>query len=437
MQYKATWLNSQGNVAPYGNPPLDSYTDSIAPTQPAASSGAALTFTPNIAGYWAVSASCGVTVTDTQTNQYWSGSATAGPKYLTSYILDISYGGNVVTNQTQDVSVGEEIPVTAVYGPSDMTLQWNVAGSIIANYAPKAGQTFQQSAAITPVNSTALTQPTLTYYWMDTDSGQAANEKVGLTGTLPVGKSPPPVNTTFNVYRPVPSFSTQYLGAVVLDSNDKDLPGLRLHDGDEGGVNNDPGIEFYFEIPSSQFGDTANLFTVQICDRLTVTTDQYDKDTGTTFTFEYTIPNDTVPAPVLDTSFTYWSNYPQDIAGGEIFDEWCYDAPNYPVDPPLAGSGFGAGNWATYNVIISEIFTHNLLFVPIAPAGFGTNYAPLSQITWGWSAEADNPGNGGFSLANPSQVPSIWPRGADLPRLPEWNMTAQPSWNNPQWFVAP
>ena len=90
VQYKATWLNSQGNVAPYGTPPADSYTDSISPTQPAASSGATLTFTPLIAGYWAVSVSCGVTVTDTQTSQYWSGSGNAEPQELTSAQLTIS-----------------------------------------------------------------------------------------------------------------------------------------------------------------------------------------------------------------------------------------------------------------------------------------------------------------------------------------------------------
>lgn len=45
-------------------------------------------------GYWQVSASCGVTATDTKTNQYWTGSA--GPPNLTSYTLDITYTSPVV-----------------------------------------------------------------------------------------------------------------------------------------------------------------------------------------------------------------------------------------------------------------------------------------------------------------------------------------------------
>ena len=340
VEYKAVWIDpTTGLPGAYGSPPANSYTAAIAPNPSVTVPTSVLTFTPLIAGYWAVSVTCSLSVVDNNNQQLtWGGSATAGPQDLTSYTLDISYGGNVVTNQTQNVSVGEQIPVTAVYGPSDMTLQWNVSGSIIANYAPKAGQTFQQSAVITPVSSTALTQPALTYFWMDTDSGQTANEKIGLTGTLPGGTSPPAVNTTFNVYRPVPSFSTQYLGAIALDYGYKVLPGLLvLHDGEEAGTNNDPGIEFYFYIPPSQFGDALNLSTVQTCDLLTVTTDQYDQNTQSVITFEYSIPNNAVPAPALDTSFPYWNSYPNNSAGGTIFNEYCYDAPGYPVDPRPQG----------------------------------------------------------------------------------------------------
>ena len=62
----------------FGPPPPHSYMDSISPNQPSASSGAALRFTALIPGYWQVSTSCTVTVTDTTTNQFWSSSAPAG-----------------------------------------------------------------------------------------------------------------------------------------------------------------------------------------------------------------------------------------------------------------------------------------------------------------------------------------------------------------------
>ena len=105
VQYKATWLNSQGNVAPYGTPPADSYTDSISPTQPAASSGATLTFTPLIAGYWQISTGCSVTVTDTTTNQYWSGSGNAGPEELQSLpdpLKSVTFSGTGYEGVLQD-----------------------------------------------------------------------------------------------------------------------------------------------------------------------------------------------------------------------------------------------------------------------------------------------------------------------------------------------
>jgi len=54
---------------------------------------ATLTFTPLIAGYRQVSASCGVTVTDTKTNQYWTGSQNAG--LLVAGWLTIAHGDSI------------------------------------------------------------------------------------------------------------------------------------------------------------------------------------------------------------------------------------------------------------------------------------------------------------------------------------------------------
>ncbi len=135
VQYKALQADT------YGSPPADSYTDSISPTQPAASSGATLTCTPKIAGYWAVSVSCAVTVTDTQTSQYWSGSGNAGPKGLTSYTLDITYTGSVaggsaddgtvVTNKITAVHAGWPIQLGANLSPSDLATKftWTIGGA--------------------------------------------------------------------------------------------------------------------------------------------------------------------------------------------------------------------------------------------------------------------------------------------------------------------
>ncbi len=272
---------------------MDSYTDSISPTQPSGAPGATLTFTPLITGYWQVSVSCSVTVTDITSNQYWAGSADAGLENLTSHVLHIEYGGNVVDGQTQDFCVGEYIGLTADYGPGDMTLKWNVAGSII--YAYEADN---QEGVIIPITPAQLTYADLNYYWMDTDSGSTENENVKLTGTLPNGGSPSPVKTTFNVYRPTPTFTTKYLGPITLVDP-------ALYDGGAPGGGYDPGIEFDYNIPTSQFGSGANLSTVQIVDLATVTTKQNNSVNGQTVTFEYTLPSSDLPGPILDTSFPY------------------------------------------------------------------------------------------------------------------------------------
>ena len=422
VQYKSQWLNAQGKAAQYGPPPSGQYTDPIDPSTPSTSSSATLAFTSPVAGYWQVSVSCSVTVTDTKTNQCWSGSAVAGPQPLTVYVLHIQYGGNVVDSQTQDVCVGEYIGLTAEYGPSDMTLQWTVAGSTI--YAYEADN---QQGVIIPLTPADFTYADLYYYWMDTDSGSTENENVKLTGTLPAGGSPPPVNTTFNVYRPVPTFSTQYLGAISLDTSYGPSVGtLCLHDGDEQSGGYDPGIEFTYSIPPSQFGDTSNLTTVQISDRGTITTQQYNSANKNTTTFEYTLPDSALAGPLLDTSFPY----PQEAYGQTS------DSPGNTVSPPPAGSGFGAGSWETVSVTVSETFTHNLLFLPDLPNGGVATYAPLSEVSWGWNAEADNPGQSGFYLANSAKLPPSPPTGADLSTLPQWNNNVQPSWSDPQWFVA-
>jgi hypothetical protein len=432
VQYKAVWFASPNNVAPYGSPPSNSFTASISPTQPSTQSGATLTFTPEITEYWAVSVSCEVTVTDNVTGQSWSGIGNAGfgtgntgSGQLTGYILHIQYGGNIVDNQTQDVSVGEDIGLTADYGPSDMTLQWKIQGSIIDNYnADDSG------GYIEPVYDFQYTSALMIYYWMDMGNGNTQNEQVTLTGSMPDGSNPS-VNTTFNVYRPTWHYSTYYDsdGGIMLVSGEvyDGNPSSGTQDAPE----YDPGIEFDYSVDTgTQFTTdaTSQLSTVQICDNLTVTTvqDNLDSDSDTTTTFTYSLPAQ-LQGPLLDTSFPYPQSGALPTSPGTTFD-----CPFYTVDPPdnnqSSGSGFGDGVWATENVIVQESFTHDLLFFPNG----GSNYAPLSQINWGWNAEAIN-GDFGFYLANSAKIPSNPPVGTDLSTLPVWNNNAMPSWAYPTW----
>ncbi len=433
VQYKALQADT------FGSPPANSYTASISPAQPSASSGATLTFTPLIAGYWQVSTSCSVTVTDVTTNQYWTGSSNAGPEDETSWTLSIGVGTPVVTGGINlNVCVGEQIPLTASYGPGDMALQWTVPGSIIAGYStvnsgPKTTNidySKPSTAAVTPVTAANLTQPLLTFYWMDTDSGSTENEQVSLSGTLSgdqVLASP----VTFNVYRPSPTYTASYPDPITLIYYGQ-IPILYLADG------SNEGIQFNFSVPASPFGGTTDLNTVQTVTIVTETTEQYNSNNNTTTNFGFSVPSTQLPAPILDTVFPYGLLSFAYNSDGLLAYEYTSDAPSLPIDPPITGSGFGPGAWSTVNVAISEAFIHDLLFMPaVSPNPI---WAPLSKMDWGWTAQADN-GKLGFSLVSSAKVPSTPPESSDLSALPVWNSnigeTISGGGEDPDWSPVP
>jgi hypothetical protein len=145
VQYKALQADS------FGPAPSGSYTDSISPSQPSTGSSASLDFTPLIAGYWAISTSCTVTVTDTNNKETWTGSQNAGPEDLTSVAVDLTVtvsGTQLSETQEENPGVtlsvepqyqhyfpGEPTPVfTATSAPADctVTLNWNNASDVLA-----------------------------------------------------------------------------------------------------------------------------------------------------------------------------------------------------------------------------------------------------------------------------------------------------------------
>ncbi|MGC9261652.1 MAG: hypothetical protein ACP5I8_16430, partial [Phycisphaerae bacterium] len=210
VQYKALGADS------FGSPPSGSYTDSISPTQPSTSSGATLTFNPLIAGYWQVSASCGVTVTDTKTNQYWSGSANAGPEDLTSYTLDITYtgpvaggssdSGTVVTNKTTALHAGWPIELGVQLAPADLskTFSWSIDGAGGNGSAAIGGYTSSTSDAqvnaLDPANATGSTFGP--YYYVAPGTHKAS--------VKPAGTSIAAVLTNFGITRPDGNLDAEY-----------------------------------------------------------------------------------------------------------------------------------------------------------------------------------------------------------------------------------
>ncbi len=238
VQFKAAQADT------FGGPPANSYTDSISPAQPSASSGATLTFTPLIAGYWQVSTSCSVTVTDTTTNQYWSGSS-GDPKNLTSYTFNIMYYGveatpydgpwnPTITGTTVPVHAGWPIQLVAALSPSDLATNftWTISGAggngsaaingYLVNNTFQPGSTTKLATStatayvLTPSSDTKSTFPDPAsspamlqdYYYTKAGSFTASVQ--------PQGSSIAAATTTFSVAAPSPSFDAQYMGNTQL-----------------------------------------------------------------------------------------------------------------------------------------------------------------------------------------------------------------------------
>ena len=125
---------------------------------------ATLTFTPLIAGYWQVSASCSVTVTDTKTSQYWTGSANAGPEDLTS--ATVSFSPNPIETGASKSAPGSIFAkVTATVVPKDL----------VSNVSVNNFTTLPHGTGAAAIENS---QP-------DYSTGQIAFDLYGTAGTAP------------------------------------------------------------------------------------------------------------------------------------------------------------------------------------------------------------------------------------------------------------
>ncbi|NNM88617.1 MAG: hypothetical protein HKL95_08870 [Phycisphaerae bacterium] len=228
VQYKALEADT------FGAPPSGSYTDSISPTQPSTSSSATLTFTPLIAGYWQISASCGVTVTDTKTNQYWSGSANAGPEDLTSYTLDIAYtgpvvgggsdSGTVVTNKTTAVHAGWPVQLGVKLAPSDLATKfsWSIDGAGGNGDPAIGGYTYSTSdaqvATLNPANTTGNSFGP--YYYVASGTYKASVQ--------PTGTSIAAVLTDFGITRPSGNLDAEYESNTIISNMGNGKEGISI-----------------------------------------------------------------------------------------------------------------------------------------------------------------------------------------------------------------
>ncbi|MGC8541750.1 MAG: hypothetical protein ACP5QA_14135 [Phycisphaerae bacterium] len=378
------------------------------PTPLPSQSPVQLTFTPERAGYWHVSASCSVTVTDTKTNQCWSGSAhTAPPRPLTSYTLDITYtgpvvgggsdSGTVVTNKTTAVHAGWpiELGVTNVE-PADLskTFTWSIDGAggngsaAIGGYNPTTGPTYVTS--LDPGSSTGATFPGAKEYYYYTTSG---SETASVT---PTGSGIPPAKTTFSVAKATAALSTT-TSVVCGGTYNGNVGAISFGDGlitapDQGSPYPQPpqpslGIEFD-DVPGQNTGFNGIFGWVQVYapDRI------YSGAAGN------------VIGVVAGAGYDTQSN------SGFLYDT----VPPFSTDDNPAA---WPGNTGANSISIAD---HGTMWLIYKPATAGSIWVPVDSVNWSWAGtDLFNAGLGTWTIANTSS--SLNPAGGPTNTFPIWS----------------
>ncbi len=188
VEYKPLYADS------YGVPPTNSYTLTISPSQPSSTSGATITFTPLIAGYWQFTATCGVTLTDQAGNDYWTGSGTSSAVQATSMQVDlvVSVDGTQLT-EAQETDPGVQLPQLPQYqgyappplpvftatqvAPADCTatLNWTNPSDLVVEST--------SGATLTTGQQIPLTGGAFSFYAYTAPSSGAAGQTVAFSVT--------------------------------------------------------------------------------------------------------------------------------------------------------------------------------------------------------------------------------------------------------------
>jgi hypothetical protein len=284
-------------------------------------------------------------------------------------VLDvhIKQGSNNITGSTQNVIVGQQIPLSVeVVGTTEAAsnIQWSVPGTRVANFSASTS-----SGTVTQVNN--LQASSLTFYWID--GGDNRQVTLGCRiGTTQFDKS-----ATFNVKRPTGSITTS-TGSVALDSASGGSFSLHFGVLSTSGT---PGITFTrsISVPSGFSGDTQ---WVQVADQVVRTK----------------TPNGG-NSLVLSGSGLLDSNYPYTSAITST-----EDSPRSGVDP------------CDYEgVSANDSFTMYLMF---KPSGANSLWVPLRQVSWNWSGSAGRFTTCGWILSSASH--STNPTDQDSTDYPTW-----------------
>lgn len=160
-----------------------------------------MTFTPLIAGYWAVTVSCGVTVADSVTNKYWTVSDSAGPQDLTSAVVTFS-PNPIVTGADKNNPGAIFTPVTATIAPADLTNKISVNTFVDSGTGSAGVENSQPNASagtiafdLYGINGTSKTMPQGDIE-LDAKDGYAVLGTVEVTVVIPAAIGTP--HPTFN-----------------------------------------------------------------------------------------------------------------------------------------------------------------------------------------------------------------------------------------------
>jgi hypothetical protein len=334
-------------------------------------------------------------VTDTKTNQQWTGSANARPENLTSYTLDITYTGPVVggfDNGTVVTNVSPPIPVHAGWPiqlgvrnvkPSDLpkTFTWSISGAggngaaAIGGYNPTSGPTYV--TALNPSSSTGSTFPGVNeYYYYTTANSETAS-------VTPTGSGIPPAKTTFQVSEPTATVLTLTPGVYVWPASGGFGLGQWMFNPPFGLL---AGISFSLKsVQSTGFSGGFNWIQVYAPDQ------SYWGANGNLL--------DTVGGAGLDTL----------NRNGAVF----YGV-SPPSDSPNTDPG-SVGNGPVGKIVVAD---HATMWLMYKPAAAGSIWVPVDAVNWNWGG-TETMSNGEWALSGGSWAQN--PSGAATNTFPVWD----------------
>lgn len=298
--------------------------------------------------------------------------------------VNIILNGEVVTNTTQNVIVGQQINLSAqVTGGTPSNPQWTVPGSKVANYVVTyTNGTSPSTAVVSQLTSQNLTQSAINFYWVDGGDSRQVQYSVKVNNRTYTGKA------TFNVKRPTVTVTTATHETTIYRRGEYQ----ELLFGSRSFISKN-GIVFTRSDLQIPLGFSGNTYWVQVID----------------YAYTRTLPDDqtteTASGIGLDHVFPYASNDPNASSTADS-PGVCLRICNDSTSKIKMQTRINAEMW--------------LMFKPSnLPNGVNSIYVPLKKVSWSWSAVATRRPDFLFDLTSASNSQN--PSGVDTTIFPQWS----------------